>query len=109
MKLKNFLILALSLAFVMPLFAQEKTLKRKVTIGRFSNETQYAKMYEEKPLTFLVMPQLITLQMLMLKSLFTSISRPIVESGYYVISPMLSMEIMKSESAYDAELFIDGD
>ena len=43
MKLKNFLILALSLAIVMPLFAQEKTLKRKVAIGRFSNETQYAK------------------------------------------------------------------
>ena len=43
MKLKNFLILALSLAIVMPLFAQDKTLKRKVAIGRFSNETQYDK------------------------------------------------------------------
>lgn len=109
MKLKNFLILALSLAFVMPLFAQEKTLKRKVAIGRFSNETQYAKMYEEKPLTFLMPPINNTTNVDAKEYLFTSISRPIVESGYYVISPMLSMEIMKSESAYDAELFIDGD
>lgn len=43
MKLKQLLVVALSLILVMPLCAQEKTLKRKVAIGRFSNETQYAK------------------------------------------------------------------
>ncbi|MDR0907537.1 MAG: penicillin-binding protein activator LpoB [Rikenellaceae bacterium] len=38
-------LLVLCLGFAMPAFAQggEKSLKRKVAIGRFSNETQYAK------------------------------------------------------------------
>lgn len=33
----------LIIGFALPLSAQEKTIKRKVAIGRFSNETQYAK------------------------------------------------------------------
>lgn len=34
---------ALAFAFVAPASAQEKTIKRKVAIGRFTNETQYGK------------------------------------------------------------------
>ena len=30
-----------------------------------------------------------------------------VEAGYYVVSPLLAMDILKAESAYDAELFFD--
>lgn len=46
--MKNFaklLALAMSLLVVLPSYSQpvEKTIKRKVAIGRFSNETQYAK------------------------------------------------------------------
>ena len=41
---KNLLPLLLMLAVVLPMAAQgERTIKRKVAIGRFSNETQYAK------------------------------------------------------------------
>ena len=39
--------------------------------------------------------------------LYTSISRPLVEAGYYVFSPLLAMDILKAESAYDAENFFD--
>ena len=39
--------------------------------------------------------------------LYTSISRPLVDAGYYVVSPLLAMDILKAESAYDAELFFD--
>ena len=39
--------------------------------------------------------------------LYTSISRPLVEAGYYVISPLLAMDVLKSESAYDSEMFFD--
>lgn len=39
--------------------------------------------------------------------LYTSISRPLAEAGYYVISPLLAMDVLKSESAYDAELFVN--
>ena len=69
---------------------------------------QYAKLYEHKPLTLLVMPPINNTTNVEAKELlYTSISRPLVEAGYYVISPYLAMDILKNESAYDAELFID--
>ena len=33
----------IAMMMMIPSFGQEKTLKRKVAIGRFTNETQYAK------------------------------------------------------------------
>ena len=43
-QIKNLLSVLLALLVVLPMAAQEeKTIKRKVAIGRFSNETQYAK------------------------------------------------------------------
>ena len=66
------------------------------------------KMYEEKPVTMLVMPPINNSSNVEAKDLlYTSISRPLVEAGYYVISPLLAMDILKAESAYDAELFFD--
>lgn len=68
----------------------------------------YPKMYEEKPVTLLVMPPINNSNNAEAKDLlYTSISQPLAEAGYYVISPHLAMEIFKAESAYDAELFID--
>lgn len=70
--------------------------------------TQYAQMYEERPVTLLVMPPINNSTNVEAKEyLYTSISRPLAEAGYYVISPMLAMDILKSESAYDAELFVN--
>lgn len=70
--------------------------------------SQYAKMYEEKPLTLLVMPPINNSSNAEAKDLlYTSINRPLVEAGYYVISPLLAMDILKAESAYDAENFFD--
>lgn len=34
---------------------------------------------------------------------------PLCEKGYYVFSPLLTMELFQSESAYDAEQFIEAD
>lgn len=42
-QIKNLLSILLAFLFVLPLAAEERTIKRKVAIGRFSNETQYAK------------------------------------------------------------------
>lgn len=70
--------------------------------------SQYATMYDEMPLTILVMPPINNTTNVEAKDLlYTSISRPLAEAGYYVISPLLSIDILKAESAYDAELFID--
>ena len=70
---------------------------------------QYAKMYEEKPVTLLVMPPINNSSNVEAKDLlYTSISKPLDEAGYYVISPLLAMDILKAESAYDAEMFVNG-
>ncbi|MBR5104557.1 MAG: DUF799 family lipoprotein, partial [Bacteroidales bacterium] len=73
-----------------------------------TRESQYAKMYEEKPITLLVMPPINNSTNVEAKDLlYTSISRPLVEAGYYVISPLLAMDVLKAESAYDSEMFFD--
>ena len=62
----------------------------------------------EKPITLLVMPPINNSANVEAKDLlYTSISRPLVEAGYYVISPLLAMDVLKAESAYDAEMFFD--
>jgi hypothetical protein len=77
-------------------------------LSTVTRESQYSKMYEEKPITLLVMPPINNSTNVEAKELlYTSISRPLVEAGYYVISPLLAMYILKAESAYDAEMFFD--
>lgn len=73
-----------------------------------TRESQYARMYEEKPVTLLVMPPINNSTNVEAKDLlYTSISRPLIEAGYYVISPLLAMDVLKAESAYDSEMFFD--
>lgn len=70
--------------------------------------SQYAAMYNDMPGTMLVMPPINNTSNVEAKDfLYTSISRPLAEAGYYVISPLLAMDVFKAESAYDAEMFID--
>ena len=79
------------------------------TMNEVTRATQYAQMYEAQPVTLLVMPPINNTTNVEAKEyLYTSISRPLAEAGYYVISPMLAMDILKAESAYDAELFVNG-
>ncbi|MCQ2183129.1 MAG: DUF799 domain-containing protein [Bacteroidales bacterium] len=80
------------------------------TTDNLTREDQYALMYEKKPVSILVMPPINNSSNVEAKELlYTAISRPLAEAGYYVVSPLLAMEILKSESAYDAELFVDSD
>ena len=68
----------------------------------------YAKLYEEKPISILVMPPINNTSNVEAKDLlYTSISRNIAEAGYYVISPIIAMDVLRNESAYDAEYFIN--
>ena len=71
---------------------------------------QYPKMYEEKPLSIVIMPPINQTEHVEAKDYFyTTLYTPLCEKGYYVYSPLLTMEMFQSESAYDAELFIEGD
>jgi hypothetical protein len=68
----------------------------------------YKGMYDEKPLIALIMPPINRSTNIDAKEYFHStIYTPIADAGYYVIPPFLSMEIMKKESAFDSELFIN--
>jgi hypothetical protein len=70
----------------------------------------YKGMYEEKPLSVLIMPPINRSTNVEAKEFFhTTLNIPIANSGYYVIPPFLSMEILKRESAYDSELFLNND
>ena len=72
--------------------------------------TQYPKMYEEKPLSIVVMPPINQTNNVEAKDFFyTTLYAPLCEKGYYVYSPMMTMEMFQSESAYDSEMFIEGD
>ena len=78
---------------------------QKITRGE-----QYPKMYEEKPLSIVVMPPINQTNHAEAKDYFyTTLYSPLCEKGYYVFSPMMTMELFQTESAYDAEMFIEGD
>jgi len=80
------------------------------TANKLTRGQQYQKMYDETPLTILVMPPINQSSYVEAKELFyTSINQPLIEFGYYVISPNLVLDMLKSESAYDSELFVEGD
>jgi len=70
--------------------------------------TAYSGIYQEKPLSLLIMPPINRSTDVQAKEFFhTTLNVPIINAGYYVIPPFLSMEILKKESAYDSEMFID--
>lgn len=71
---------------------------------------QYPAMYEEKPLTIAIMPPINQTTHAEAKDYFyTTMYMPLCEKGYYVFSPYLTMEMFQQESAYDAEMFLEGD
>ena len=68
----------------------------------------YKGMYNEKPLSVLLMPPINKSTAVEAKEYFHStLIVPLNNAGFYVIPPFLSMEILKKESAYDSELFLN--
>lgn len=68
----------------------------------------YKGMYDEKPITILLMPPINRSTCVEAKEYFHStLNVPVANAGFYVIPPFISMEILKKESAFDAELFIN--
>ena len=69
----------------------------------------YAQIYSEAPISILVMPPINETNKVDAKeAVYATLYRPLVDRGYYVFSPLLSQELLQSESADDAERFIDG-
>lgn len=69
----------------------------------------YKNLYNEKPISILAMPPINRSTKVEAKELFySSLAVPFTLNGYYVMPPLLAMAILKEESAYDAEMFING-
>lgn len=97
MKSSNILLLPIAL---LTLASCSPTITRSV---------QYPKMYEEKPTTILVMPPINNTTNADAKDYFySSLAMPLNNKGYYVISPYMALNLLKQESAYDSELFVEG-
>ena len=80
-----------------------------VTSSSLTREARYPKMYAEKPTSIVVMPPINRTNHVDAKDFFyTTMYTPLCEKGYYVFSPMLTMEMFQAESAYDAENFLEG-
>lgn len=79
-----------------------------VTTVPVAKSTAYKGMYDEKPLAILLMPPVNRSTNVEAKEYFhATLNVPLSNAGYYVVPPFLSMEILKKESAYDAELFLN--
>jgi hypothetical protein len=97
MKKSLYILIAL---FVLASCSTTKPIKKSVA---------YHGMYSEKPISVLIMPPINRSTNVEAKEYFHStLLLPLADRGYYVIPPFLSMEILKKESAYDAEMFING-
>ena len=78
------------------------------TTAPLKKSVAYKGMYDEKPTTILLMPPINRSTNVEAKEYFHStLLAPLANQGFYVIPPFLSMEILKRESAYDAELFLN--
>jgi len=92
----------LSTLLIVVLFFVSCTTSTKIT-----KSTAYKGMYDEQPLSILVMPPINRSTNIEAKEFFhATLNVPIANAGYYVVPPFLSMEILKRESAYDSELFL---
>ena len=78
------------------------------TTAPIAKSVAYKGMYDEKPLTVLIMPPINRSTNVEAKEYFHStLNIPIADAGFYAIPTFLSMEMLKKESAYDAELFLN--
>lgn len=74
-----------------------------------SRSQRYPKMYSEKPAVILVMPPINrTTNVEAKEAFYTSMNTVLIEKGYYVVSPTLAADFLKSESGYDSEMFFEG-
>ena len=70
----------------------------------------FPKMYEEDPLVMLIMPPINNSTAADAKDYFyTTMSVPVAEAGYYVLPPAITLATLQKESAYDSEMFMNGD
>lgn len=85
------------------------TLVSSCGVKSTTKEALWPKMYTETPLSIMVMPPINQTQHVAAKEYFySSIAAPLIDRGYYVFSPYLTLDLLEQESAGDAEPFLEG-
>lgn len=77
--------------------------------SKLTRAETYKGFYDEQPpLSILIMPPINRSTNVEAKEFFHStLNTPIANAGYYVLPPFLTMEMLRRESAYDSELFLN--
>ena len=69
---------------------------------------RYAQLYAEKPNSIMILPPINKSVNVQAKEQFySSLTVPLTLYGYYVLPPLLTLEVLKEESAYDTENFLN--
>ena len=90
------------------LFACAMLVTSCTTTTPIKKSEAYKNMYAEKPLTVLLMAPINRSTNVDAKQYFYStLALPLANNGFYIIPPFLSMEILRKESAYDSEMFLN--
>jgi hypothetical protein len=75
---------------------------------KISRLSAYGNMYEESPVSIMIMPPINKSTKVNAKmSFYNTLAMPLADNGYYVFPPAISMQIMQDQSGYDAELLLD--
>ena len=78
------------------------------SMSNLKKSEAYKGFYSEEPTTVLLMPPINRSTNVEAKEFFHStLHTPLADKGFYVIPPFLSMEILRKESAYDSENFLN--
>ncbi|WP_430812869.1 MULTISPECIES: GNA1162 family protein [unclassified Carboxylicivirga] len=68
----------------------------------------YAQLYEEKPVSIMIMPPINKSTEVDAKMCFyNTLAMPLADYGYYALPPSISMQVMKDQSAYNSEMLLD--
>jgi hypothetical protein len=75
---------------------------------QISKLTAYGALYEEKPVSIMIMPPINKSTKVDAKMCFyNTLAMPLADNGYYAFPPSISMQVMQDQSAYDSELLLD--
>lgn len=80
-----------------------------VTSSKYSKGEMYEKMYQDIPSSILVMPPInMTTNIEAKNMLYSTLNHSIAEAGYYVVPPVLAMDVFNKEGVTHSELLING-
>lgn len=69
---------------------------------------RYPLLYNERPKSIMILPPINkSVNVEAKEQFYSSLIVPLTLSGYYVLPPLLTIDVLKEESAYDAETFLN--